>query len=217
MSVKVQCHEVGLLGTNCYLITDEATGKSAIVDPGGVTDDLDKSIQEIGANSFEYILLTHGHFDHIGGVNYYKGLLKPQIAIHEKDAVFTENGEVNLGLMYMRTPMPPFKADLLLNDGDVLVLGETRIKLLHTPGHTCGSSCYVVDDILFSGDTLMRLSIGRTDFPTGNYDEIKDSLKKLAALHGDFRVFPGHGEATTLEFERENNPYLGMVEYDDIY
>ena len=105
-------------------------------------------------------------------------------------------------------PLEPFSADILLNDGGILKLGKTNIEFMHTAGHTCGSGCYIVDSYIFSGDTLFRNSIGRIDFPTGDHDEIIRSLKKLSALDGDYTVYTGHGMSTTLEYERNNNPYM---------
>ena len=119
------------------------------------------------------------------------------------------NPDLNLSARYVsRRGLDKFKIDILLSDLDTIMLGETKITLIHTPGHTAGSCCYIVDGNIISGDTLFRGDIGRTDLATGSQNDILKSLKKLSNLEGDYRVFPGHGEETTLNFERCNNNYL---------
>ena len=186
--MKLIQQTVGMISTNCYFIQDETSGQAAIVDPGGVSQLVDKAVSETGRQNVRYILLTHGHFDHIAAVKH-----------------------------YFPGGMEPLQADIVLQDGEELALGNSKIKLLHTPGHTAGSSCYLIGDSLFTGDTLMHQSVGRTDFPTGNYQQLKSSLQRLNDLEGNYTVYPGHGPATTLAFERANNPFLGKNYYDDIY
>ena len=129
---------------------------------------------------------------------------------------FAADGALNLGKSFY-SPVEPFQPDITLREADMLPFGGESITVLHTPGHTSGSCVYCLGNILFTGDTLMRFSIGRTDFPTGNLAEMRASLSRLAALEGEYLVYPGHGGPTTLQKERENNPYLGQSNYDDIY
>lgn len=209
--MKVQKFTGGILETNCYLITDEATGKMAILDPGAVLPELDEAIETGGRENVEYILLTHGHFDHIGAAEHYKNVTRASIVIGEEDAAFTQDNELSLGMLYSSYGIKPFQADKKVKNGERFLLGKTEFLVLHTPGHTRGSCSYVTDGVIFTGDLLMYMSIGRTDFPTGDYEQMKDSLQSIASLAGDYRIYPGHGECTTLEQERERNPYLGMI------
>lgn len=209
--MKVQKFTGGILETNCYLITDEATGKMAILDPGAVLPELDEAIETGGRENVEYILLTHGHFDHIGAAEHYKNVTRASIVIGEEDAAFTQDNELSLGMLYSSYGIKPFQADKKVKNGERFLLGKTKFLVLHTPGHTRGSCSYVTDGVIFTGDLLMYMSIGRTDFPTGDYEQMKDSLQSIASLAGDYRIYPGHGECTTLEQERERNPYLGMI------
>lgn len=209
--MKVQKFTGGILETNCYLITDEATGKMAVLDPGAVIPELNEAIDEGGRENVEYILLTHGHFDHIGAAEYYKNLTKASIVIGEEDAAFTQDNDLSMGRLYSRLGVKPFQADKKVKNGDRFPLGKTEFLVLHTPGHTRGSCCYIAGGAVFTGDLLMCMSIGRTDFPTGDYEQMKASLASVSRLAGDYRIYPGHGAYTTLQQERERNPYLGMV------
>lgn len=209
--MRVQKFTGGILETNCYLITDEATGKMAVLDPGAVIPELDEAIEQGGRENVDYILLTHGHFDHIGAAEYYKNLTRASIVIGEEDAAFTQDNELSMGMLYSSYGIKPFHADHKVKNGERFSLGKTEFLVLHTPGHTCGSCCYVTDGAIFTGDLLMCMSIGRTDFPTGDYEQMKASLQEVASLAGDYRIYPGHGAYTTLQQERERNPYLGMI------
>lgn len=215
--MKLIQQTVGMISTNCYFIQDETSGQAAIVDPGGVSQLVDKAVSETGRQNVRYILLTHGHFDHIAAVKHYQQLTQAQVVIQKQDVPMLADESINLGGVYFPGGMEPLQADIVLQDGEELALGNSKIKLLHTPGHTAGSSCYLIGDSLFTGDTLMHQSVGRTDFPTGNYQQLKSSLQRLNDLEGNYTVYPGHGPATTLAFERADNPFLGKNYYDDIY
>lgn len=204
--MKVIRIEGGPLPTNCYILRDEETGAAAVVDPGFESPAL---TGELKAGGVEAILLTHGHFDHISGVLEAKKLTGAKIYLHEKDLAFPEDPSLSLAGMFGCEDMPSFRPDAVLKDGDRLAVGGLSVRVLHTPGHTAGSCCFLVGDALFSGDTLMCMSCGRTDLPTGSSADIKASLQKLGALKENFRVYPGHGPESTLEFERANNPFLG--------
>ena len=201
----VENFKVGPLETNCYLIIDKKTQKAAIIDPGGISAELDKKIYSLGKENVDYILMTHGHFDHIRKAIRYKKLTGAKLMIGVNEAEFTKNRKLNL----CRIPMPPFAADVLLNDNDVISLGETKIKVIHTPGHTVGGVCFITEDFLFSGDTIMRESIGRYDLETGDFNQMRESIKKILGLSKNYIIYPGHGEPTTLQ--EEKNLYLKNI------
>ncbi|MCY1713162.1 MBL fold metallo-hydrolase [Caproiciproducens galactitolivorans] len=204
----------GVVPTNCYLLTDDATGDTAVIDPGFESPELTKAVMEAGAGKVKAILLTHGHFDHILGVNAVKELTNAVVYLYSDDVPFTSDNSLNLSTAITSQPVQAFKADVVLNDGDTIKLGSLKIRVLHTPGHTIGSCCFVVEDAIFTGDTLMQCSCGRTDFPTGSYTQMLQSLKRLENLKGDYHIYPGHESETTLEFERKNNPFMGNSAYD---
>ena len=209
----------GPLPTNCYLLTDDVTGKTAIIDPGFISAELTSAILTANADveNVKLILLTHGHFDHIMGVAEIKKLTHAKVCIYSDDMMFTTDNSLNLSTMMIPAPMQTFTADVALNDGDVIELGSLSIRVIYTPGHTVGSCCYLVEDALFTGDTLMKCSCGRTDFPTGSYPQMLDSLARLKNLEGDYHVYPGHDCETTLGYERKNNPFMESNAYDSNY
>ncbi|MCH5320925.1 MAG: MBL fold metallo-hydrolase [Eubacterium sp.] len=194
----------GALENNCYLITDTSTGKSALVD---CTEDSEKMRNFISGTDLEYILLTHGHFDHIGGVKGIKELTNAKVVISREDEPMLSSSKHSLAA-FCNAEQNNTKADIIIRDGDTITLGESIIKVIATPGHTKGGVCYLCDDKLFTGDTLFFCSCGRTDFPGGSDAQILASLKKLASLEGNPAVYPGHEELSTLDFERTNNPYM---------
>ena len=193
------------LSNNCYLITDESTGEAALVDCSVWNEDMQALI---GDAELKYILLTHGHFDHIGGVKAVKEKYGAKVVISEQDAPMLSDPRLSMGgSVFHRGSISP---DIIIREGDVITLGETEILAISTPGHTKGSLCYIADGCIFTGDTLFRCSCGRCDFPGGDEYEMLDSLRRLKALEGDFKVYPGHEALSTLEFERRNNPYMNM-------
>lgn len=205
--MKVKRITGGPLPTNCYLLTDEKTGETAVIDPGFWNEELKRAVQAAGKIS--QILLTHGHYDHLGGALCVREATGAKIFILEPEKEFPLDPELNLASMLSMAPYQPFQADRLLADKETFSLGGLTIKTLHTPGHTVGSCCFLAEDALFSGDTLFCGSMGRTDFPTGSESQMMASLRMLAGLPGDYRVYPGHEEETTLEHERKTNPFLG--------
>lgn len=202
----VQRQILGEVQTNSYFL--ETGDVRIIVDPAECTDEMVGFLSS--AKKERLILLTHAHFDHIKGANELRSLTNTKIAVFELDALATDNGELNLS-SYFGIYSAPFKADILLTDEETLIFGETEIKVIHTPGHTVGSACFLIDDILISGDTLFNSSIGRTDFPGGSFEEIKRSLRKLTKLDENITVYSGHGEATTIGKEKRTNPYLKEI------
>lgn len=194
----------GDLQNNCYILTDKQTGESALID---CTEDSEKMFSFIDGASLKYILLTHGHFDHIGGVASVKEKYGCKAVISQQDSPMTLSSKNSLAA-YCGLKQANFTADITVNDGDIITLGNTKIKVMATPGHTKGGVCYIADDNIFTGDTLFFCSCGRTDFPGGSSAEIMQSLKKIASLEGDYNIYPGHDRISTLDFERKNNPYM---------
>lgn len=194
----------GSLENNCYLITDTATGKSALVD---CTEDSQKMRNFIGDCELEYILLTHGHFDHIAGVKGIRELTDAKVVISSEDSPMLSSSKASLAA-FCGAQQNNTDADMIVGDGDTITLGESIIKVISTPGHTKGGLCYICDDKIFTGDTLFFCSCGRTDFPGGSSAEILKSLKKIADLKGNLKIYPGHDRVSTLDFERANNPYM---------
>ena len=197
--LKITIKELGIYFVNCYLIHEENSKSCVAIDPGGNANKVLAFLEENGL-TLEAILLTHGHFDHVGAVKdlYEKTLCK--VYIHTDDLLLPENFTAG-PLFYTHE----------YGDGDVLEMAGLTIKVMHTPGHTEGSVCLLVDDVIFAGDTLFCHSCGRTDLPGGNADALMASLAKLKNLEGDYRVFPGHNRATTLAVEREYNPFMKKV------
>ena len=200
----VKAASFGNMGNNCYLIIDEKTNKSALVD---CTEYSQKMLDLIGSTELKYILLTHGHFDHIIGTKEVKEKFGCKVAISAEDEKMLTSARYSLAV-FCNEPQNDVSADIILKDGDIIKLGETEIKVLATPGHTKGGLCFVAEDYIFSGDTLFSCSCGRTDFPGGSVPEILASLRKISQLEGDYKIMPGHEEQTTLDFERRNNPYM---------
>lgn len=211
--MKITAIPVGMLETNCYILTDEETGLSAVIDPGFVSPKLEELVSALPAEKVALCLLTHGHFDHIDGAPKIREMTGAPICIPRLDAHYTGKTKLSPMERMYSSPDCAFEADRLLEDGEVVELGSLRIKVMHTPGHTAGSCCFLVNDVMFSGDTLMQGSIGRTDLPTGDMRQMEQSLKKLVELPGDYHVLSGHGPATTLERERKYNPYLNDEGY----
>ena len=178
-----------------------------LVDPGEFTSELELFVKE-NAIDIKYILLTHMHFDHIGATANVKRLCpEAKVVIHSFDADGLYDSQKNLADLF-GFKIENTVADILCNDLDIIRMGNTEIKVLHTPGHTKGGVCYLVNDVIFSGDTLFAGSCGRTDFPDGDGIVLQNSLKRLKNLEGDYRVFPGHKNPTTLNNERLFNPFL---------
>ena len=197
---------VGAYQANCYIVYDNAMN-AFIVDPGAEPDRILRMIKQYHLK-VQTVLLTHHHFDHIAAADAILRATGAQLALAEADAMTLSDPSRTMWA-FARVEGPcPLKADRVLHDGDMLTVGEMTVQVLCTPGHTPGSCCYLVDDVMFSGDTLFLDSIGRVDFAGGSPRDMIDSLQKLADLDGDYTVYAGHGDATRLSREKAHNPYM---------
>ncbi|MBR4051379.1 MAG: MBL fold metallo-hydrolase [Clostridia bacterium] len=204
--MNIQCLPLGDYGANCYVITDNATKSAVVIDPGVPSDELNDAL--LGFD-LKCILLTHGHFDHIFGCKALKEIYpNAEICIHSDDEICLENNEMNLAGDFEETP--GVVADKLLKNGDVIDFADTCFYVLSTPGHSPGSVSYVdkKNKLIFSGDTLFCLTVGRTDFIGGNFEDMMASVKKLSEFDDDYAVYPGHNRSTTIGFERKRNRYM---------
>lgn len=199
---------VGLYATNCYIIGCEDTLEGVVFDPGGEARAILDKIKRHNLR-IKYIIITHGHFDHIGALKEVKDQTGAQVAVHRDDRGMLVNPRKSLSSL-VGDKTEPVEPDLLLQDGDELQVGNIILKVLHTPGHTPGGISVVVNNqLLISGDTLFAGSIGRTDLPGGDFDTLIDSIKtKLLQLGAEMKVYPGHGPATTIAAEKARNPFL---------
>lgn len=207
MPIKVETLVLGPVGANTYIVTDEQSGLSAVIDAGDFNSALKSAL--VG-KKVKYILLTHGHFDHILGVHALKEFTDAEVVIHPADLDCLKDANKSLALSAGGFSQIPVEADILVSQGDVLSLGDTEIKVMHTPGHTKGGVCYIIekDRVIFTGDTLFALTVGRTDFEGGSDEEMLDSVTRLSRLEGDYIIYPGHNRSTTLENERRRNRYM---------
>ena len=194
--MQITVFQLGQLGANCYLVADEQAGTCAVVDPGGQGRQLADWLRNHNLTP-RYVLLTHGHFDHVGGVKElaaeFPGL---PVYLHPNDTKLTP--ELCQGLWWTD----------FYEEGDELTMDGLTFRVYHTPGHTPGSVCLQVEDVLLTGDTLFAGSCGRTDFPGGSWEQLMDSFARLAKLPGDYSVLSGHGGGSKLETERSHNPYM---------
>ncbi len=201
---------VGPFAANCYIIGSELTKEGMIIDPGDEAREILKSVRD-GQLDIKFIVLTHGHIDHVGAVKEVKEATGAEVCVHTDDAKSISGQEGQLismlvsGLSYPAPPSP----DRLLKGGDSIDLGDLHFGVLHTPGHTPGGICLLGNGVMFTGDTLFNCGIGRTDLPGGSYSQLMNSLHtKLMILPDSTIVYPGHGPETTIGAECGGNPYL---------
>ena len=200
--MKIQALQVPPIGTNCYLLLDEETGKGAIIDPGGAGAAIADAAEEMGMTPVA-IFLTHGHYDHTGAVKELREKY-PHVSVylHAADAAMTKRVD---------SLMPDVGETVAYNEGDEIAVGGLTVHVYHTPGHSQGSVTLEVGDVLFTGDTLFQGSCGRTDLAGGSPELMAKSLKRLAGLEGNRHVLPGHEGFSTLEEERANNYWIAYA------
>ena len=206
--MKIETFVIGMIGTNCYLVSNEETKECFLVDAAGESPELTAHIRQSGL-SLKAILLTHGHFDHITGLDSLTKEFDVPVYAHEKEEILLNDASYNASASY-GMPFTWKKAEYV-RDGQTLEIAGTEIRVLHTPGHTTGGCCYYIEkeQALFSGDTLFCASVGRTDLPTGSESRLLRSIsEKLMPLPDETKVYPGHMEETTIGYERNYNPYL---------
>ncbi len=197
----------GLIENNMYLVMDEKSHDAVLIDAPQDIPELKKVVVELGAN-VKYILITHGHFDHIMGLNSLKKTLNAPAVICKDDLAISDNVNEFTRLFGVPDIVPP-TYEKFVKDGDVLDVGDMQIKVIQTPGHTEGGVCYLIGENLFSGDTLFKQSVGRTDLFGGNLEKIRHSVKEvLFKLDENIKVFPGHGPITTIAYEKKYNEII---------
>jgi hydroxyacylglutathione hydrolase len=198
---------VGALETNCYILGDEKTKQAVVIDPGGDFEIIEEHLKKLKLK-VQYIILTHGHVDHIGALGELKKTTQAKILIHSKDSAMLYDPNQNLSI-FSGDKIIPIKADRLLEDGDIIQCGGIKLEVLHTPGHTPGGISLLTDKMIFTGDSLFCGSIGRTDFPGSSFQNLIQSIKdKLLSRDDDYIIYPGHGPSSTIGEERKNNPFL---------
>ncbi|MFA6989332.1 MAG: MBL fold metallo-hydrolase [Candidatus Gastranaerophilaceae bacterium] len=200
---------MGVFQVNNYLVIDEESKQAVLIDAGGDYDMVMAAAKEYKVE-IKYILNTHGHMDHIAGDEEIQRKNKVKVFMHKQDKYLLDTFTQHLsavGMPLYETPV----IDEYVEDSQEITLGNLKFKVIHTPGHTPGCVGYLIDNVLFSGDTLFANSVGRTDLPGGNYNVLEKSIKeKIYSLDEDVIVYPGHGNSTTVKTEKNTNPYFSM-------
>ena len=194
--LNIHTMPLGSYHTNCYIVYGDDSDACVVIDPGFTPYEVYAQVKTLG-KKIEAILLTHGHFDHVGGVRELAADTDCRVYLCEADTVMPP--QLTAGPLYYTDTY---------GEGDALELAGTTFRVLHTPGHTQGSVCLCAEDAMFSGDTLFMETCGRTDLPGGSWPQMRQSLKRLAGIEKNYNVYPGHGEATTLDAEKQYNPYM---------
>ena len=197
--MTIKCLPLGAYQTNCYLIWQENSSSVAVIDPGYTPELVLEKVKALG-KTVEAILLTHGHFDHVGGVRKIAEKTGCKVYIHPQEVSLPEDFTAG-PLLFTHT----------YGEGDTVAVAGLSLQVLHTPGHTPGSVCLLCGDSIFAGDTLFAGSCGRVDFPGGSWTEMQKSLRRLGGFRKNYKIFPGHGPDTDLQTEKQENPYLKGV------
>lgn len=201
---------VGPLENNCFIIANEGTGESLLVDPG---DEPDRILDVINENEFKvkYLVCTHAHFDHVGAVPEIKKETNAKIVIHRDEvSIYEKVPDLSALFGFEIDPLP--EPDILVLEGDQLVVGDLKFQILHTPGHSPGGICLYGEGIIITGDTIFAGSVGRTDLYGGDIEKLKKSIKRLMTLPDEVKIFPGHGPQSTIGYEKNNNSfYRGII------
>lgn len=206
-NLNIQQFIIGPFQSNCYIITDSDTNECIIIDPGEPIKEIPNFIS-LHKLKPKYILLTHCHLDHIGGADFLREKYNIKLCVSKDDSKMLSDTYLNLSEEnYMEIKIKP--ADIILNGGDELKFGNKIVSVISTPGHTAGGLCFLVGNVCFTGDTIFKDSIGRTDLPTSDYESLISSIKNhLFTLNDSVILFPGHGGKTTIGYEKSNNPFF---------
>ncbi|HJD48456.1 MAG TPA: MBL fold metallo-hydrolase [Candidatus Mediterraneibacter norfolkensis] len=207
--MKTDRFVVGPVGTNCYIVRNEETGECFVTDPGACPPELTGHIRREGL-SVKAVLLTHGHFDHIMGLDDFLKEFPVPVYVHEAEKDLLESAELNSSAGMLGKPYA-FSGAEYITDRQVLYIAGFEIRVIYTPGHTAGGCCYYLPEekVLFSGDTLFRASVGRMDLPTGSMSDLIRSVRdRLLVLPDETKVYPGHMEETTIGYEKKYNPFV---------
>lgn len=206
--MKIFPHILGAFQTNCYIIASEKNN-AIIIDPACEGEKLITFLTENKLN-LKKILLTHGHYDHIGSADFLREKTGAKIFINKADERLLKDSSVNASKLIPYIKYEIFSADVFIKNEDEIKLDEITLKVMETPGHTAGSVIFIAKNerIIFTGDTIFEGTIGRTDLYSGDYSKIMQSVRKINEFDGDYRILAGHGDETTLEAERRNNPYF---------
>ncbi|MEW6410182.1 MAG: MBL fold metallo-hydrolase [Nitrospirota bacterium] len=198
---------VGPLEVNCYIIASESTREATVIDAGDEDSRVLSNLKDNGL-TLKYIINTHGHFDHIGGNRTLKDATGALVLMHRGDVEMLQTASEQaefFGIKFTEPPLP----DMYVDDGDEIIFGDIKLKVIHTPGHSKGGICLLSDNMVFTGDTLFAGAVGRTDFPGGNFKELLSSVReRLMILPDDTIVLPGHGPESTIRDEKEYNPFV---------
>jgi len=204
---KIKTLVVGTISTNTYILSCEKSRQAIIIDPADVDKSITNYIQQEKLLP-KYCVLTHGHYDHLGGVAWLKSMYNLQILMHHADLPLIENAHKFTNPLGLPSP-EFFQPDKFINELDEITIGSFQLKILHTPGHSPGSITLIDNEDAFVGDTLFAQSIGRTDLPGGNYDAIINSIQEKIFTHDDsITVYPGHGPPTSIGIEKISNPFF---------